>query len=49
MDNMKRRRYIKEQQMTRNIEPELMINQILMLIQITGKRRLGIAIEKQMW
>jgi hypothetical protein len=35
--------------MTRNIEPELMINQILMLIKITGKRRLGIAIEKQMW
>jgi hypothetical protein len=35
--------------MTRNNEPELMINQILMLIQIRGKRRLGIAIEKQQW
>jgi hypothetical protein len=35
--------------MTRNIEPDLMIDQILMLIQITGKRRLGIAIEKQQW
>jgi hypothetical protein len=33
----------------KNIEPELIINQILMLIQITGKRRLGIAIKKQMW
>jgi hypothetical protein len=35
--------------MTRNIEPELMIDQILMLIQITEKRRLGIVIEKQQW
>jgi hypothetical protein len=35
--------------MTTDIEPELMIDQILMLIQITGKRRLGIAIEKQQW
>jgi hypothetical protein len=35
--------------MMRNIELELMIDEILMLIQITGKRRLGIVIEKQQW
>jgi hypothetical protein len=35
--------------MMRNIELELMIDQILMLIQITGKRRLGFVIEKQQW
>jgi hypothetical protein len=29
--------------------PELMIDQILMLIQITGKSRLGIVIEKRQW
>jgi hypothetical protein len=48
MDNKKRRMYILEV-MTRNIELEFMIDQILMLIQIAGKRRLGVVIEKQQW
>jgi hypothetical protein len=35
--------------MMRNIELEIMIDQKLMLIQIAGKRRLGIVIEKNQW
>ena len=48
MDNKKRTRYVYED-MTRKIELELILDQILTLIQIAGKRRLGVVIAKQEW